>query len=112
MRTKVSCARSAASAPLPSLRRSQPCSQPWWAVYREAASRCWGVEADGMAGPDSLGGDRKSVVEGKSVDLGGGRIIKKKKHQKLEQYHYVLERHECIVHAHNGTTATNLRLVA
>src|SRR2546430_16347805 len=25
-------------------------------------------------------GDRKSVVEGKSVDLGGGRIIKKKKH--------------------------------
>src|SRR5256885_7602404 len=25
------------------------------------------------------GGDRESVVEGKSVDLGGGRIIKKKK---------------------------------
>src|SRR5256885_13159309 len=60
MRTKVSCARSAASAPLPSLRRSQPCSQPWWAVYREAASRCWGVEADGMAGPDSLGGGARN----------------------------------------------------
>src|SRR2546430_16040987 len=30
-----------------------------------------------------LAGDRKSVVEGKSVDLGGRRIIKKKKKEQL-----------------------------
>ena len=29
-----------------------------------------------------LGKDRKSVVQGKSVDLGGRRIIKKKKNKK------------------------------
>ena len=31
-RTNVSCARSAASAALPSLLRSQACSQPWWSL--------------------------------------------------------------------------------
>src|SRR5256885_6144042 len=76
MRTKVSCARSAASAPLPSLRRSQPCSQPWWAVYREAASRCWGVEADGMAGPDSLGGGaRNQTRDRKSTRLNSSHLV-------------------------------------
>ena len=29
--------------------------------------------------------DRKSVVQGKSVDLGGGRIIKKKKKNKQKK---------------------------
>ena len=33
----------------------------------------------------ALGGDRKSVVEGKSVDLGGRRIIKKKTRDKHER---------------------------
>ena len=32
-----------------------------------------------------LKGDRKSVVQGKSVDLGGRRIIKKKKKTKIEE---------------------------
>src|SRR3712207_9429815 len=35
--------------------------------------------AGGIALIHLLGADRKSVVEGKSVDLGGRRIIKKKK---------------------------------
>src|SRR5258708_11384211 len=45
-----------------------------------------GCQPVGAGGPDRLAtcptggrGDRKSVVEGKSVDLGGRRIIKKKK---------------------------------
>src|SRR5256885_13015962 len=40
-------------------------------------------------GQDALGGavhrDRKSVVQGKSVDLGGRRIIKKKKHKDMSE---------------------------
>ena len=33
-------------------------------------------------GTEGSKGDRKSVVQGKSVDLGGRRIIKKKKYKK------------------------------
>src|SRR5215213_11245556 len=33
------------------------------------------------------GADRKSVVKGKSVDLGGRRIIKKKKKKKINNKH-------------------------
>ena len=33
-----------------------------------------------------LAGDRKSVVQGKSVDLGGRRIIKKKKKKEEEEF--------------------------
>ena len=33
-------------------------------------------------------GDRKSVVQGKSVDLGGRRIIKKKKKKKRKHVGY------------------------
>ena len=32
--------------------------------------------------------DRKSVVQGKSVDLGGRRIIKKKKRKKRKRFYY------------------------
>ena len=35
--------------------------------------------------------DRKSVVQGKSVDLGGRRIIKKKKIEKNNTYHYQIQ---------------------
>src|SRR5256884_9825564 len=43
------------------------------------------TELDGTveAGPEVAQTDRKSVVEGKSVDLGGRRIIKKKKYDIL-----------------------------
>src|SRR2546422_10653457 len=36
------------------------------------------VGAPSYMSPEQAAGDRKSVVEGKSVDLGGRRIIKKK----------------------------------
>src|SRR3712207_1915813 len=39
-------------------------------------------QADGALGGDPGDEDRKSVGEGKSVDLGGRRIIKKKKSKK------------------------------
>src|SRR5260370_11502049 len=44
----------------------------WWPSGR--SSRCCGAWAGAVAA-----GDRESVVEGKRVDLGGRRIIKKKK---------------------------------
>src|SRR5258708_38480727 len=50
---------------------------------RRCAARLFRLErrcGGGARGNGALrGGDRKSVVEGKSVDLGGRRIIKKKK---------------------------------
>src|SRR5256885_12997544 len=50
-------------------------------LRREASRLCPGLRnvrsRRGERGEPRL--DRKSVVEGKSVDLGGGRIIKKKK---------------------------------
>ena len=50
---------------------------------------------------DVGGGDRKSVVSGKRVDLGGRRIIKKKKI-------YIYIYYAC-VHHHEHTTATHNR---
>src|SRR2546429_8583113 len=52
-----------------------------------ARARCGGLEPGSSGRGDQVGGpgvhgagpDRKSVVEGKRVDLGGRRIIKKKK---------------------------------
>src|SRR5260370_37541335 len=41
----------------------------------------------------SAEGDRKSVVYGKSVDLGGRRIIKKKKHGELSWYRKTHHKH-------------------
>src|SRR2546429_9586563 len=41
--------------------------------------------------------DRKSVVEGKSVDLGGPRIIKKKKHKILESIRQMPTSSRCTV---------------
>src|SRR5260370_29206687 len=54
---------------------------PWVNRLADAVRESTGLE-HGVALPawDALlTGDRKSVVEGKSVDLGGRRIIKKKK---------------------------------
>src|SRR3954466_16434784 len=57
----------------------QTCALPIWArrhpgkISAPRPSRGHGTE-------QSAGQDRKSVVEGKGVDLGGGRIIKKKQH--------------------------------
>src|SRR2546425_13378182 len=49
------------------------------AVFAEVA-RCYQLGGNGNPGSRlAIGGDRKSVVEGKRVDLGGRRIIKKKK---------------------------------
>src|SRR3712207_8665314 len=44
-----------------------------------AVCRCPVCCPVGLSGPGMRWADRKSVVEGKSVDLGGRRIIKKKK---------------------------------
>ena len=43
--------------------------------------------------------DRKSVVQGKSVDVGGRRIIKKKKNKKTKKTKKI---QETTVYDHNG----------
>src|ERR1017187_2121874 len=55
----------------------QTCALPIW-QNRFRARATW---RDGDGWNVSLDEDRKSVVEGKSVDLGGRRIIKKKKRE-------------------------------
>src|SRR2546430_15716862 len=57
---------------------------PYTTLFRSRGGRvAEGCEVDGVvvSGRPDAGGlqDRKSVVEGKRVDLGGRRIIKKKK---------------------------------
>src|SRR6266702_6474033 len=54
----------------------QTCALPIWWRRRTARRRRSGAGSGHGCRPAA---DRKSVVEGKSVDLGGGRIIKKKK---------------------------------
>src|SRR6266487_7084366 len=52
-----------------------------------AFGRSWAAAAHRPADdarPAWLRGDRKSVVKGKSVDLGGRRIIKKKKNRRAK----------------------------
>src|SRR5260370_39742068 len=49
----------------------------------DPATNNWSTAAPMPTARDDLAADRKSVVYGKSVDLGGRRIIKKKK----ETYH-------------------------
>src|SRR3712207_9167077 len=44
------------------------------------------VSQAGSVPPAATGTDRKSVVEGKSVDLGGRRIIKKKNRRYITSY--------------------------
>src|SRR6266852_870590 len=54
--------------------------------YHQPLFRAGGGAGRGAAALRAgYGGDRKSVVLGKSVDLGGGRIIKKKKKIKKEK---------------------------
>ena len=57
---------------------------PWWLLV--GGDGCWHLVSDGVRKIKNQiylnlinYQDRKSVVEGKSVDLGGRRIIKKKK---------------------------------
>src|SRR5208282_6404537 len=51
------------------------------------------------------GGDRKSVVWGKSVDLGGRRIIKKKKkNQKKKKKAHNTQHHNNTTHKNKQTT--------
>src|SRR5215813_15536223 len=63
---------------------SDVCSSDLSTSDRRATSRSW-PESTGAGATVSGSIDRKSVGEGKSVDLGGRRIIKKKKQKKKKK---------------------------
>src|SRR2546430_6626606 len=64
--------------PLPTSSRARTVEAP-----AQLWNRHWRAFASSSRARSSPGPDRKSVVEGKSVDLGGRRIIKKKKKKEM-----------------------------
>src|SRR2546430_5916378 len=72
----------------PSLRPANPARARDWPTSgspsNQPRSRASGAPSPAVR---TRRGDRKSVVKGKSVDLGGRRIIKKKKHSGLHTRH-------------------------
>src|SRR5438045_9762412 len=58
---------------------------------------------------EDLNPDRKSVVEGKSVDVGGRRMMKKKKKKKLVRISRVEKRDAGATESENGRRASSAR---